>query len=220
MDASLDSLDSLASGYLQSAHFMRERIQLLTQYFSRSPVETPQGVTILGRGPRAGCRRKTFQAVALYFERYNAGHISFAHMLGGGRVQNSSWMWDKFVDEWYHRASSPWISSGQLSEFSEFSAALWWGSRLSLANSQGGAGDAKAPPTQNKPVGDHVACLPAFLLTPSPITLFTIEFFWLFHPYTSLRKLGRVHSVTCRLLLLAMPVIPPKADTWGRLFHL
>jgi hypothetical protein len=145
---------------------MRERIQLLTQYFSRSPVE-PWSVTILGRGPRAGCRRKTFQAVALYFEQYNAGHIGFAHMLGGGRVQNSSWMWDKFVDEWYHRASSPWIPSGQLSEFSEFSAALWWGSRLSLANSQGGA-------------GYHRACLPAFLLIPSPITLFTIEFFLAF----------------------------------------
>jgi hypothetical protein len=86
-------------------------------------------------------------------------------------------MWDKFVDR---RASSPWIPSGQLSEFSAFSAALWWGSRLSLANSQGGAGDAKAPPTQNKPVGDHRACLPAFLLTPSPITLFTIEFFLAF----------------------------------------
>jgi len=107
MDAPLDSLDSLASGYLQSAHFMRERIQLLTQYFSRSPVETPRNITILGQGPQADCKRKTFRAVALYFGRCNAGHIGFAHMLGGRRVQNSSWMWDKFVDEW------PGIASGQ-----------------------------------------------------------------------------------------------------------
>lgn len=80
---------------------------------------------------------------------------------------------------------------------------------------------AKAPPTQNKPVGDHRACLPTFLLTPLPITLCTIEFFFgFFIPTSSLHKLGRVYSVTCRLLLLAMPVILPKADTWGRLFHL
>ena len=111
-------------------------------------------------------------------------------------------MWDKFVDEWYHRASSPWISSGQLSEFSEFGAALWWGSRLSLANSQGGAGDAKAPPTQNKPVGDHLAHLPAFLLTPSPITLFTIEFFLAF---SSLHVAPQAWSGTFRHLQVTSP---------------
>lgn len=102
MDAPLNSLDSLASGYLQLGHSVRERIQLLTQYFSRSPVET-WNITSWDKDG------------SLVLERYNAGHIGFAHVLGGRRVQNSSWMWDKFKDEWHHRASSPGIASGQLS---------------------------------------------------------------------------------------------------------
>lgn len=93
-----------------------------------------------GTRTTGGLQEKNLPSGSLVLERYNAGHIGFAHVLGGRRVQTSSWMWDKFVDEW------PGIASGQPSEFSEFS------SFVPLANSQGGAttGEKRPRPLQHK----------------------------------------------------------------------